>query len=116
MAAVGIAYVGAGSSLRWRALAAVAFALLAIAVVTAMVGWGERMKRLRRVLSVGVLVASVVVFVVLVVMLLLDPTVQTTARRRDARCRNRDRGAVPRAAGRDDRRRCRGDVAAVCQS
>ena len=79
MTAVGVAYVAAGSSLRWRTLAGVAFALLAVAVVSAMVGWGERMKRLRRALSVGVLVASVVVFVVLVVMLLLDPAVQSTS-------------------------------------
>ncbi len=79
MAAVGIAYASVGSSTRWRVLAGVAFGLLGVAVVTAMVGWGERLKRLRRVVSVGVLVASVVVFVVLVGMLLLDPAVQTTS-------------------------------------
>src|SRR3954451_2282954 len=74
MTAVGIGYTASGSSLPWRVVAAVGFALVSVAVMNALFGWGERRKRTRRLLSVGVLVASGFLFIVLVVMLLADPS------------------------------------------
>jgi hypothetical protein len=75
MTALGLAYWANGSASALRAIAISGFVVTIIAFVAAAIGWGRRGRRLRRFVSVGALVASVAIFVALVVVLVTDPAV-----------------------------------------